>query len=1218
MADGGKGMVIREVLGRDLDRRIEEIIKVDQVDEQSVYAEIEEYVITNHLREHYRDLLQAIADSVSEPHERVGIWISGFFGSGKSSFAKYLGYILANRSVLGRPVGDLFKGKFQDDHLAALIDVLHQQVPAETIMFDVSVDRAVRDPSQKLAEVLYTVLLRELGYAEDFELAELEIELEAEGRLDDFVAACNARYENWNRVRKGAQGISRASAVLHALDPATYPAPDSWARSLADRRFELSVGKLVERTFELMARRRPGKALIFVVDEVGQYVSRSVDKIEDLRALVEEFGKEGKNRVRRREAVAPVWLVVTAQERLDEVVAALDSKRVELARLQDRFHYRVDLSPADIREVATRRVLQKRPEAVPTLRTLFAAHQGQLAAGSRLERTHRSTAVEEQAFVDFYPYLPHYIDLSIEIVSGLRVQGGPRHLGGSNRTIIKQAYEMLVSDRTRLADAPLGTLVTLDRIYELVEANLSTERRKDMADVATRVWDSPWPVRVARALALMELVRDLARTPANVAALLLDAVGQAPPRAEVDRALEQLQEAQFVHQAEDGYKLQTVQEKRWEAERRGLLEPRPAERQQLRRELIGELFQDPRVQTYRYKELRSFRLSPVLDGVSLGGDGIALQLVAAEEPDELEALVEDRRRDSRLDAHLGDVFWVFAFSAATERLEAEYHASREMVKKYERIRSEGRITSDEAMCLEDEKSSLGRRRDELKRLLSEALLGGAGVFRGLRRDGSALGTTFAAALAHLLGDVIPELFPKLEMGARPLKGREAEDVLKAATLTGLPAVCYDNNGGLGLVVTEAGRPVPNPAAPVAQEVLGYLQHQHEFGERVSGKDIEAHFAGHGYGWEPDLLRLVLAVLLRAGTIEVVHQGQSLKHHEDPRCRAVFASTQAFRAASFSPRQEQLGNAEQVEAARRYEDLTGEEVDVNVNALATAVRSWASREWELLQPHLAAATAHRLPVAEILGDYRDSLAPLRAGEGASDAEEIVRRFLGEGHSLKAARNRVQRIAGALTEEALVRIEAARRTVETLWPELQHWGGAEQQAARARRITELLADPELSDRLPELQAAASALQEAYARCYEKAHRARAEAFAEALDALRGRPEWLELAAAARDQASAPLLTHSCDAFERGATDTACTTCRASLRTLRDDVALLPRLQADAVAKLQELLRPDVRVERVRVGEVVRGALTTAEDVEDAMGRLREQLLRLIETGVRIVLE
>src|SRR5207248_10487250 len=159
----------------------------------------------------------------------------------------------------------------------------------------------------------------------------------------------------------------------------------------------------------------------------------------------------------------------------------------DLAKLQDRFRYRVDLAPSDIREVATRRVLAKRAEAEPALRALFRAHQGALNAALRLERTARRTEVTEDDFVQFYPYPPHYIDLCIGIMSGIRLQpGAPRHYGGSNRTVIKQAYEILVSDRTALAKQPVGTLVTLDKIYELVEGNLSVEKRGDISDSMRR------------------------------------------------------------------------------------------------------------------------------------------------------------------------------------------------------------------------------------------------------------------------------------------------------------------------------------------------------------------------------------------------------------------------------------------------------------------------------------------------------------------------------------------------------------------------------------------------------------------------------------------------------------------------------------------------------------------------------------------------------------
>src|SRR3954452_16066235 len=130
---------IGDLLTRDLSRKIEEIIQVDQADEQSVYAEITEYVATDSIRDQYHDLLKAIAEAPSEPHESVGVWISGFFGSGKSSFAKNLGYALQNRKSLGQNFADLFKQQLhdpakKDTRIGALLDLINAKTPTQVIL----------------------------------------------------------------------------------------------------------------------------------------------------------------------------------------------------------------------------------------------------------------------------------------------------------------------------------------------------------------------------------------------------------------------------------------------------------------------------------------------------------------------------------------------------------------------------------------------------------------------------------------------------------------------------------------------------------------------------------------------------------------------------------------------------------------------------------------------------------------------------------------------------------------------------------------------------------------------------------------------------------------------------------------------------------------------------------------------------------------------------
>jgi hypothetical protein len=359
---------IAEILSRDLSRRIEEIIQVDQAEEEAVFTEIDEYIATDSIRDLYAELLKAIAEAPSDPNEAIGVWVSGFFGSGKSSFAKNLGYALQNSKVKNQDFSKLFKSRIEDKRVSDLLDLINSRFPTEVIFFDIAKEQDTRRLTQRISEFLYVVLLRHLDYAEDFDIAELEIELEAEGKLDQFIKTCKKLHnQDWKMIRKGAQRISRASAVLHEIEPKTYPTADSWTQSQRDRNTAITLTKVVERSFELVARRRPGKALVWVIDEVGQHVARSDDKIEDLRAVVQEFGLVGRNLVKAKKIKAPAWIIVTSQEKLEEVVSALDSKLVQLAKLQDRFRHRVDLAPSDIREVATKRVLAKKEKSLPHL-----------------------------------------------------------------------------------------------------------------------------------------------------------------------------------------------------------------------------------------------------------------------------------------------------------------------------------------------------------------------------------------------------------------------------------------------------------------------------------------------------------------------------------------------------------------------------------------------------------------------------------------------------------------------------------------------------------------------------------------------------------------------------------------------------------------------------------------------------------------------------------
>ena len=321
--------------------------------------------------------------------------------------------------------------------------------------------------------------------------------------------------------------------------------------------------------------------------------------------------------------------------------------------------------------------------------------------------------------------------------------------------------------------------------------------------------------------------------------------------------------------------LQTAQEKNWETERRSYLEPKPVDRNTIKREILGEIFAEPRLKNYRFKELRNFKVGISVDGVRVGEEGqIPLSLIIAEDTEEFFLRVKETRGESRQASHQNNVYWVMALNNEIDDLVANLYASRQMVAKYDQLRAQNRITSVELDCLANEKTEALHLQSRLREKVAAVLLAGTGLFKGISKDGSVLGKTLAEAFKKFFDFAVPDLYPKLEMGVRPLRGTEAEEVLKAASLSSLPQVFYSGENGLNLVVKEEGsKYVPNPVAEIAKEVHDYLTREHSYGNKVTGKIMEDHFQGVGYGWDRDMLRLVLAVLLRAGSIEVTYQGR---------------------------------------------------------------------------------------------------------------------------------------------------------------------------------------------------------------------------------------------------------------------------------------------------------------------------------------------------------
>ena len=1174
---------IEGLFASDIYRRIEEVIKVDQADEQIIYDEITEYVVTDAIRHYYAEIFERYRETPNKPHEGIGVWVSGFFGSGKSSFAKMLGLALSNRAVLGQEASELFGERTRDARIQVLLKNIAEHIPTEAVIFDVSTDRGIRSGNQTITEIMYRLFLQRLGYARDLDLSELEITLEGEGRLDQFKETYAEIFDKDWDVQKGkvAIAVQQASRVMHVLKPDTYTTVDSW-REAALRRADITPGRLAERCKELMGRRRPGQSLVFVIDEVGQFVSRDVQKMLDLQAVVQSLGRVGRG---------TFWLVVTSQEKLTELVGGLDDRRVELARLMDRFPLQVHLEPADISEVTSKRVLSKNAEAEKTLRSLYNDNKGRLIDTTRLSADIRLPELTTERFIDLYPLLPYHIDLIINVVSGLRTQGGAsKHVGGANRTIIKLAQQLLIHEAVKLAQAHVGTLARIDQIYDLVAGNIASEIRGKI-DAIEREVDHPLAQPVAKAICLLQYVKSIHRTAENIAAALHPAVDAGSRLAEVKEALEALIDAKKVRLGDDGYRIPSPVEDDWERQR-GSLSPRPGDVSRTHQEVVDGLWKPQ--PSYSFLDTRLFKAGLYFNGRLVTDADIPFHLTLAEAGADYDERVAEMRARSQVETK--SIFWVVALDEAIDRETVEVFRSKEILSRKER----GARTKDETALVSEEKIRLRRHQDELRRLLKKALLTGTVFFRGNERSPDETAVDVNRTAGNLLAQALPEVFDRFHEAAARVKKKDLEALTTQENLRGLPPVFTE----LHLIRDEKGMPVFNVESGPLAEVLARVENRTSYGEVANGRYLAGEFAKEPFGWDFDVVRLFVVALLRAGKLEATSKGQIIESALSVDARNTFGNNNLFRQASFRPKVG-LKFENLADASEHFRDVFGHEIaELEQGVVAQAIRAEVNRHEEDLQAVHTTLLRHDLPGAPILQEAADQMRAIRNG----NAEHAILTFNGAYRELKEAIKRASELSAALTETQLHNLNRARRVLGPTWSFLEQEDNLEESCrTHAETLKDLMERETFFRELPAIDQHTKALEDEYQRRYDQATQARVEAYAQALDTLHGTPGSEQLNEEQQARVSAPLV--------RCAEVPSSTS--VPIPQLRADLdACSGRLNA-AIEEMLGMVEGN-RLVRVNAATYFAGGIDTEEQLDAALDGLREECLQQIGAGKKVLVQ
>jgi hypothetical protein len=432
-------MNIKEMFQKDIERDIRGVIKVAQQDEDNIYQELDEYVVTRELQKHLSKFYENYQKGINGITDKMGVWISGFFGSGKSHFLKILAYLLENKKVKGKQAIDFFQDKVQDPLVLANMQRT-ADVETEVILFNIDSKGSLDNKSKEdaILRVFMKVFSEHRGYYGDIPgVAEMEKYLDKQGVYGAFKEEFKVLAgESWEERRNSF--YFDADFVIGALTKVTDMTEDSarnWFENGVNN-FEISIEKFAKDVNEYINSKGRNFHLIFLVDEIGQYIGDNRSLMLNLQTVAEDLGTHCKGKV---------WIMVTSQESIDSIIKV---KGDDFSRIQGRFDTRLSLSSISVDEVIKKRILLKKDFVNDKLRLFYLDENKKYYASLKNTISFVGHTADlrgydnEQEFADVYPFIPYQFKLLQNVFEQVRKHGSSgKHLSEGERSMLSAFKE---------------------------------------------------------------------------------------------------------------------------------------------------------------------------------------------------------------------------------------------------------------------------------------------------------------------------------------------------------------------------------------------------------------------------------------------------------------------------------------------------------------------------------------------------------------------------------------------------------------------------------------------------------------------------------------------------------------------------------------------------------------------------------------------------------
>ena len=839
-------MTLKTIFYTRVDRPIEGVIKAD--DEASLRLEIEEYVLTNEVEKR----LESFLDAYNNYEGANGVWVSGFFGSGKSHLLKMLALLLENRQIEGASALDLFLPKCGDNEILRGDLKRAVAIPSKSILFNIDQKADVISKTQidALLAVFVKVFDEMCGYyGKQGHIAQFERDLDSRGLYEQFKSAYESTAgRTWQKGRE--QALLEAKNIANAYAQSTGGDEASGVGILDKYRsqYRVSIEDFAEQVHAFIERQSPDFRLNFYVDEVGQYIAENVKLMTNLQTIAESLATKCRGRA---------WVIVTAQEDMGTVVGELGKQQGnDFSKIQARFANRMKLTSADVAEVIQKRLLTKNEEGVHLLSDIYHAQSNNFktlfdfADGSQTYRNYQ----DRDHFIHSYPFIPYQFALFQSAIQNLSQHSAfeGKHSSVGERSMLGVFQQVAI----QIGDHEIGQLATFDLMFEGIRTALKSNIQRAIIQSENHL-DGPFAIRLLKTLFLVKYVKEFKPTLRNLCVLMLDGFNQDLPalRKRVEEALSLLEQQTYVQRNGELYEYLTDEEKDVEQEIKNTEVESSDVAAELEKIVFDHVIKHRKI---RYDASSSkdqgqdYPFSRKLDDRLHGREyELAIHVIG---PFHEHAENEQMLRTSS--TYKSDE--LFVVLPADERLMRELL----MYKRTEKyIRQNISVTQQEAVKrILTEKGFQNRERYAELQQRVQSLMGKAKLFVAGAdiESGSVDAQTRVLRGFH---ELISRAYPNLRM----LRGITYTEEMIKTILSNKDGTLFGNDA--------------TSLAESEQELLAFIQSNNRGGVRTTLKNLLEKFERKPYGWYYAAVLCTLANLCTRGKVEVRTDGNLLEEDE---------------------------------------------------------------------------------------------------------------------------------------------------------------------------------------------------------------------------------------------------------------------------------------------------------------------------------------------------